>query len=49
VAIDVREVLASARSLLGGGAAFIIGNSLLGIVLALFRPFRHNDSAIGDG
>jgi hypothetical protein len=35
VAIDVREVLASVRSLLGGGAAFIIGNSLLGIALPL--------------
>jgi MFS family permease len=35
VAIDVREVLASVRSLLGGGAAFIIGNSLLGIILPL--------------
>jgi hypothetical protein len=49
VAIDVREVLASVRSLLGGGAAFIIGTSLLGIVLPIFRSFRHNDSAIGDG
>ena len=35
LAIDVREVLASVRSLLGGGAAFIIGNSLLGIILPL--------------
>lgn len=35
MAIDVREVLASVRSLLGGGAAFIVGNSLLGIVLPL--------------
>jgi MFS family permease len=35
VATDVRDVLASVRSLLGGGAAFIIGNSLLGIVLPL--------------
>lgn len=47
MAIDVREVLASVRSLLGGGAAFIIGNGLLGIDemllinttgLALARP-----------
>ena len=35
MAIDVREVPASVRSLLGGGAAFIIGNSLLGIILPL--------------
>ena len=35
MAIDVREVLASVRSLLGGGAAFIVGNSLLGIALPL--------------
>jgi hypothetical protein len=39
LAIDVREVLASVRSLLGGGAAFIIGNSLFGIILppAVYR------------
>jgi hypothetical protein len=35
VAIDVRGVLGSVRSLLSGGAAFIIGNSLLGIALPL--------------
>ncbi len=32
---NVREVLASVRSLLGGTAAFVAGNSLLGIVLPL--------------
>jgi MFS family permease len=31
----LREVLASIRSLLSGGAAFIVGNSLLGIALPL--------------
>ena len=32
---SVREVLASVKSLLGGTAAFMIGNSLLGVVLPL--------------
>lgn len=32
---NVREVLASVKSLLGGAAAFTIGNSLLGVVLPL--------------
>ena len=31
----MREALASIRSLLSGGAAFIVGNSLLGIALPL--------------
>lgn len=35
MANDMREALASVRSLLGGGGAFIVGNSLLGIVLPL--------------
>ncbi|RKF12740.1 MFS transporter [Roseovarius spongiae] len=35
MAPNLRETLASARSLLGGTAAFVAGNSLLGVVLPL--------------
>ena len=35
MASEVRNVLGSVRSLLGGGSAFLAGNALLGVVLPL--------------